>query len=140
MITESFRKKLENDLEQLMNDYDKFRAGLASQGAKKINPEDEADWEHRIKALKNLFKGNIVHKPTQQREVIDIGSVVTLALAGGGGDRTIIIDGASYRNNKPEIVGHKTPIGQQLLGKKTNEIITTKKDQEFVIKEIGFPW
>jgi len=140
MITETFRKKLENDLEQLMNDYDKFRAGLASQGSKKISAGDEADWEHRIMALKNLFKGNIVHKPMQQRKIVNIGSIVTLAHVDGSGDRTIIIDGASYRNNKPEIVSYKTHIGQQLIGKKTDEIITTKKDQEFVIKEIGFPW
>ncbi|MDE2019354.1 MAG: GreA/GreB family elongation factor [Patescibacteria group bacterium] len=89
--------------------------------------------------LKNAVEIKIGQKGKSDKQIVELGSTVTIK-SGNGARRTYQILGTLETNPSEGIISHKSPLGAALVGKKEGdiaEIKTARGKQEWKITKIN---
>lgn len=80
--------------------------------------EQQAFVEGRIQYLENILRSVVIINTNGTRDVVQIGSEVTIREEGAEEDETYMIVGAAEANPREGKISHESPIGSALLGQR----------------------
>lgn len=102
--------------------------------------EEQAFVESRIITLENMIRNaKIIDGLNQDKNVVNVGSKVTIEEQPDGDRETYTIVGSAESDPSSFKISNESPIGKELIGKKVNEIVnvtTPSGTIQFKIVEI----
>ena len=102
--------------------------------------EQQAFVEGRIQYLENVLRSAVIIQTGGAKDVVSLGSEVTIREEGTDDDETYMIVGAAEANPREGKISHESPIGSALLGQKkgaTVQVETPGGVTKFKIRKIG---
>lgn len=78
----------------------------------------------KILEIEDHLERAVIIKPDKNRNLVQLGSSVTIAAAGR--EKTYLILGSSETNPERGIISHSSPIGSALIGRKLGEQVKIK--------------
>ncbi len=100
--------------------------------------EDMASLDARLVELENIFKNVEIIKPSQQKNIVDLGATVEVEVNKGKNKFTIL--GALEADPIAGIISNESPIGRALLGRKVGDkiVVTSPTKAVYKIKKIEY--
>lgn len=87
--------------------------------------EEQAFVESRIITLENMIRNaKIINSEHQDKNVVNVGSKVTIQEIPDGDEETYTIVGSAESDPSEFRISNESPIGSELIGKKVGEIIS----------------
>ncbi len=100
--------------------------------------EKQAFIEGRIQYLQNILRSAKIISTNVPKDVVHVGSQVTIREQGSDEDETFMIVGAAEANPREGKISQKSPIGAALLGhKKGDKVKVTTPDGETIFKIVA---
>ncbi|OGI87480.1 transcription elongation factor GreA [Candidatus Nomurabacteria bacterium RIFCSPLOWO2_01_FULL_33_24] len=140
-ISKEKKTKLEKELEELKTvkrkeiieslEFAKSLGDLSENAEYQQAREDQAKLEERISEIENILKSSVIITKKANRDVVEIGSKVTIKKEGGG-ELTYQIVGSTESDTEQNKISNKSPLGEALFGNKANEIILVKGPQKTI--------
>ncbi len=100
--------------------------------------EEQSEIEDRIVQVENLLKNSKIVMQHHSLEV-EVGSMLKVRKAGGGGDVKYIIVGSEEADLATGKISYQSPLGSSLLGRKKGEIVavqTPRGEMKYLIVSI----
>ncbi len=101
--------------------------------------EQQAFVEGRIQYLENILRSAVIINTNGAKDVVQLGSEVTIREEGMDEDETYMIVGAAEANPREGKISHESPIGSALIGQKkgaTVQVDTPGGATKFKIRQI----
>ncbi len=147
-LTPEGKAELERELDELINvrrpDLAQKLKEAVADGDLKENAnyhdtkEKQAFVEGRIQYLQNILRSAQIISTDVPKDVVRVGSQVTIREQGSDEDETFMIVGAAEANPREGKISQKSPIGSALLGHKKGDKVKVKTpDGETVFKIIA---
>ncbi|MCB9134700.1 MAG: transcription elongation factor GreA [Anaerolineales bacterium] len=103
-----------------------IQQGDLSENADYIATKEEQGFvEGRIIELEEILKDVVIIDGNSRKDVVDIGARVTIQ-EGDYDPETYHLVGPNEANPREGRISHESPIGQALMGKKVNDVVTAK--------------
>lgn len=103
-----------------------IQQGDLSENADYIGTKEEQSFvEGRILELEQILKDAVIIEENHRRDVVDIGSRVTIQEADFAPE-TYHLVGPNEANPQEGRISHESPIGRALLGKRVNDSVQVK--------------
>ncbi|GAB4579248.1 MAG: transcription elongation factor GreA [Anaerolineales bacterium] len=103
-----------------------IQQGDLSENADYIATKEEQGFvEGRILELEEILKDVVIITHNNQKEVVDIGARVTIQEEDFEPE-TYHLVGPNEANPREGRISHESPIGQALMGKKVNDVVSAK--------------
>lgn len=134
LLTEEGLEKLKQELETLKTEKrhevaERLKEAIA-QGDLSENSEydaakeEQAFIESRIVTLENMIRNaKIINKNTQDKNIVSVGSKVTIQEIPEGDVETYTIVGSAESDPLSGRISNESPIGAELIGKKVGETV-----------------
>lgn len=147
-LTPEGKTDLERELDELINvrrpDLAQKLKEAVADGDLKENAnyhdakEKQAFIEGRIQYLQNILRSAKIISANVPKDVVHVGSQVTIREQGSDEDETFMIVGAAEANPREGKISQKSPIGAALLGhKKGDKVKVTTPDGETIFKIVA---
>lgn len=86
--------------------------------------EEQAFVESRIITLENMIRNaKIINSEQQDKNVVNVGSKVTIQEIPDGDEETYTIVGSAESDPSEFRISNESPIGSELIGKKVGEVV-----------------
>ena len=135
-LTKAGYKKLEEELRYLIDvARDEVKRELAearAQGDLSENADydaardDQAKVEGRIKQLEYQLEHAIINDNAAKKDVVSIGSTVTILYVGEGDEEVYQIVGSLEADPFENKISNESPIGNAIMGKKVGDVISVE--------------
>ena len=103
-----------------------IQQGDLSENADYIATKEEQGFvEGRILELDQILKDAVIIEENTHKDVVDVGARVTIQ-EGEYDPETYHLVGPNEANPREGRISHESPIGQALMGKKVNDVVTAK--------------
>jgi transcription elongation factor GreA len=147
-LTPEGKADLERELDELINvrrpDLAQKLKEAVADGDLKENAnyhdtkEKQAFVEGRIQYLQNILRSAQIISTNVPKDVVRVGSQVTIREQGSDEDETFMIVGAAEANPREGKISQRSPIGSALLGhKKGDKVKVSTPDGETVFKIVA---
>lgn len=98
--------------------------------------EDQSRLEARIEELEDVMKNAVIFEASSASELIHIGSTVEVARDGEEAPKTYVIVGVQEARPETGKISDESPLGRELVGKKTGDSVTVRLPAGDVIYRI----
>ncbi len=103
-----------------------IQQGDLSENADYIGTKEEQGFvEGRILELEQILSDAVIIEENSRKDVVDIGAWVTIQ-EGEYEPETYHLVGPNEANPREGRISHESPIGQALMGKKVNDVVSAK--------------